>query len=221
VRVRTGLSSVASLREVPRIETARLELRAWDHRDLATYARIIADPAVMRHMGSGPRYRIERAVAALLRPLAFAEARRRIAHMVGHWKTWGYGEWAVEEKESGELIGQVGLVHQADWFADRTNVEVGWMLARRAWGRGLATEGALATLAFGFGELGLERLVSITRPANLRSLRVMQRAGLSFAGRTRWKGEEVVWYAIDRANWDGGERQSAAAPRAHSSGEEI
>jgi RimJ/RimL family protein N-acetyltransferase len=203
--VRTGLS-IASAPGVPKIvqiETARLRLRAWDDGDLPVYARIIADPRVMRHMGSGARYRLERAAAALVRPLAIAEARRRIAHMVGHWRRWGYGEWAVEEKESGELIGQVGLVHQDDWHADRTNVEVGWMLARRAWGRGLATEGARATLAYGFGELRLERLVSITRPANQRSLRVMERAGLSFAGRTSWKGEEVVWYAIDRESWNG------------------
>jgi RimJ/RimL family protein N-acetyltransferase len=186
---------------VPRLETDRLLLRSWSDDDTAAYARIVGDAEVMRYMGSGLRYRIMRAAVTRIGLLARIEARRRIVHLVDHWRRWGYGEWAIEEKRGGAMVGQVGLVHHADWSADEANVEVGWMLARPLWGRGFASEGARAALAYAFDRLDLKRVVSITRPQNHRSQRVMERAGLSFAGRTIWKGEEVVWYAIDRAAW--------------------
>jgi RimJ/RimL family protein N-acetyltransferase len=186
----------------PLLETPRLLLRPWREDDVADYVRIIGDPEVMRHMGSGLGYRMKRAAGSFLGLVTAFEARRRIAHLIEHWNTWGYGEWAVEEKASAALVGQVGLVRLADWLADPAQVEVGWMLAHRAWGRGFATEAARASLAYAFEELGMARIVSITRPANRRSERVMARIGLSFGGRINWKGAEVIWYVIDRATWE-------------------
>ena len=80
--------------------------------------------------------------------------------------------------------------------------EAGWRLDRRFWGRGLATEGALASLRYGFEERGLERIISMTVPENVASWRVMQKIGLTYRGETRWRGEDVVWYAIDRKMWE-------------------
>ena len=187
---------------MPRLETPRLLLRAWrPAEDVAAYKEMLDDPEVMRHIGVGWRYAVKRAAAALLGVVSDVEARRAIAHLIRHWRTRGYGEWAVVEKASGALIGQIGLVHHADWLADPTQIEVGWMLARRAWGKGLATEGARATLRYAFDALGIERVVSITRPENQRSLRVMQRLGLEPVGSAEWKGGTVLWYAIDRATY--------------------
>jgi RimJ/RimL family protein N-acetyltransferase len=76
--------------------------------------------------------------------------------------------------------------------------EVGWRLECSYWNKGLATEGALASLRHGFGELGFERIISITLPANLASRRVMEKAGLTLRGEIRWRGFDVVWYAVDR-----------------------
>lgn len=189
-------------RQVPRLETERLWLRPWNAVDAEAYARIIGDPEVMRHVGAGLRYHARRRCAALVPLLAEMEARRAIRELTDHWETYGFGEWAVEEKASGSLVGQIGLVYLPDWTADPTNVEVGWLLARNAWGRGFATEGGRASLAYAFEQLGMERIVSVARRANERSERVMQRLGLSLAGRIDWKGGEVVWYAIDRKQWD-------------------
>src|SRR5512134_4018440 len=102
---------------VPQLETPRLRLRAWTEADVADYKRIIGDPEVMRHLGVGLRYRVKRAAAAALALVTDSEARRGVANLIEHWRTWGYGEWAVEEKASGALLGQVGLVHQSDWLA--------------------------------------------------------------------------------------------------------
>jgi RimJ/RimL family protein N-acetyltransferase len=187
---------------VPQLETARLRLRGWREEDVADYRLIIGDPEVMRYLGAGVRYRLKRAAASVLGLLSDVEARRGVARLIEHWRVWGYGEWAVEEKASGALIGQVGLVHHGDWRADQAKVDIGWMLARRAWGRGLATEAARASLAYAFEELGMQRIVSIARPPNRRSERVMKRIGLAFVGRTYWKGGDVFWYAIDRAAWE-------------------
>jgi RimJ/RimL family protein N-acetyltransferase len=186
---------------VPTLETERLWLRAWTAEDAGPYARIIGDAEVMRHVGAGLRYHLRRRCTALVPRLAERSAGRAIRELADHWQRYGFGEWAVEEKASGLLVGQIGLVHLPDWTADSSEVEVGWLLARNAWGRGFATEGGRASLAYAFDQLGLERVVSVARRANERSERVMQRLGLSRTGRIYWKGSEVVWYAIDREQW--------------------
>jgi RimJ/RimL family protein N-acetyltransferase len=186
---------------VPTLETERLRLRPWSQRDVAGYAGILADPEVMQFLGSGPRYAAKRLAARAIAPFSDVEARRAIRKLDAHWARFGYGEWAVEERATGRLVGQVGLHHHADWVAEPTKVEVGWLLARDAWGRGYATEGALGSLADAFDRAGLERVVSIAVTANVRSLRVMERIGLSRVGRTHWRGSDVTWYGIDRSDW--------------------
>ena len=186
---------------VPRLETERLVLRAWTPDDVGAYARMLADREVTRHLGFGLRHRIKRTVAEGLGRVSHVEARRSVTRLDEHWRQHGFGEWAAEERETGKLAGQIGLNHHADWTASATRVEVGWMLARDAWGRGYATEGARAALQFAFDDLGLERVISIAKPDNVRSLRVMERLGMWEEGRTRWKGGEVAWWVVDREAW--------------------
>ncbi len=104
----------------------------------------------------------------------------------------------MEERASGEFIGFIGLAYHDGWPEGEHKTEVGWRLNRTHWGRGLATEGALASVRYGFEGLGLERIISITLPENAASRRVMEKAGLTYRGGTRWMGNNVVWYAIDR-----------------------
>jgi RimJ/RimL family protein N-acetyltransferase len=186
---------------VPRLETPRLVLRGWEEADVAPYQRIVGDAEVMRYMGSGPVWSAKRTTAALLARVSEVEARRSVRHVAEHWRRHGFGEWAVEERASGELIGRIGLRHHADWVADRVKVEIGWLLARRAWGAGYATEGARAGIDYAFGPLGMGRLMSIALVGNRRSQRVMEKLGLTPRGRTHWKGSAVVWYGIERDAW--------------------
>jgi RimJ/RimL family protein N-acetyltransferase len=168
-------------------------LRAWRDDDLNSYARICADPLVMRYIGSGA-------------PLTRQQSERQIARFMNHWEERGFGLWAVEAKVTGAFIGRIGLHHHDDWPEGEHKTEVGWLLDRSYWGRGLATEGALASVRHGFEGLGLERVISIAHPANEGSQRVMKKAGLTFQGGTYWRGVDVVWYAIDRGAWKVGER---------------
>ena len=175
---------------VTELQTARLLLRPWRAEDLDPYARMCADPDVMRYMP---------------KTMTREESSRQVGGFISHWEEKGFGLWAVEEKASGAFIGRIGLMVHDDWPEGEHKTEVGWMLDRPYWGRGLATEGALASVGYGFEELGLERIISITLPENAASRRVMGKAGLTYRGRTRWRENDVVWYAADRREWDAGE----------------
>ena len=146
------------------IETDRLVLRRWRDDDHAPFAALNADPAVMEHMP-----------AALDRAASDALVRRIEAHFDEH----GYGLWAVEVKDGDPFVGFVGLstVDFAAPFAPA--VEIGWRLARGAWGHGYATEGARRALAYAFEQAGLDEVVSFTVPQNARSRAVMVRLGMT------------------------------------------
>jgi len=91
---------------------------------------------------------------------------------------YGYTFWAVELKETGELIGFVGLKY-VDLGLDFTPaVEIGWRLGSQFWGKGYATEGAKAALDYGFNKLGLKEIISFTVPANKSSINVMKKIGM-------------------------------------------
>ena len=166
------------------VETRRLLLRGWREEDLEPYARLCADPEVMRYIGSG---------ATLDRE----QSGEQIGRFVRHWEERGFGLWAMEERATGALAGFVGLAHQGDWTEGPHKTEMGWRLDRAFWGRGLATEGAKASVDYGLGKLGLERIISIIQPENTASCRVAEKAGLTLRGETLWRNDEVVWYAID------------------------
>jgi RimJ/RimL family protein N-acetyltransferase len=81
-------------------------------------------------------------------------------------------------RESGTMIGFTGLVPVPFEAPFTPAVEVGWRLARDAWGHGYATEAARASLDHGFGEAGLEEVVAMTATTNERSMAVMRRLGM-------------------------------------------
>ena len=91
----------------------------------------------------------------------------------------GFGLWAVDVRETGEFVGFAGLNRVGFEARFTPAVEVGWRLARAAWGRGYATEAGRAALAFGFERVGLTEIVSFTTVANARSRAVMERLGMT------------------------------------------
>jgi RimJ/RimL family protein N-acetyltransferase len=164
------------------LETDRLILRPLRESDLDAYARICADPDVVRHVGA---------------PFSRAEAWLHIATMLGHWQLRGYGMWAVEERSSGAMVGRIGLYEPEGW----PGLELGWMLARSHWGRGLATEGARAALGFAFGVLRRPHVISLIRPENVASIRVAEKLGERLEGRSRALGAETLVYGIRQEEW--------------------
>jgi RimJ/RimL family protein N-acetyltransferase len=148
----------------PEIETERLLLRGWRPSDREPFAAINIDPEVMEFFP-----------AALSR----AGSDDLIAKIEAGFERHGFGLWALETRERGELIGFTGLA-VPDFHAHFTPaVEIGWRLARSAWGEGYATEAGRAALAYGFGPAGLTEVVSFTSVGNARSRAVMERLGMS------------------------------------------
>ena len=148
---------------IPRLTTERLVLRALREDDLDLYAAMVADPEVMRHVGQGV-------------PVGRGDAWRQIAMFLGGWALHGFGQWAIERRADGVLLGRAGLWCPAGW----PGVELGWLLAREHWGRGYATEAARAVLdRVGPGV----RLVSLIHPDNARSIRVATKLGFAFSHR--------------------------------------
>jgi RimJ/RimL family protein N-acetyltransferase len=148
---------------MPEIRTERLVMRGWRESDLAPWAAMNADPEVRRYLG--PLLTFEQASAWVL---SFQDDLDR----------HGFGFWALEVRASGEFIGFTGL-QTVDEEMPFTGVELGWRLARPAWGHGYATEAALAAAGYGFGVMGLPEIVAVTTAGNLRSQAVMRRTGMT------------------------------------------
>lgn len=166
------------------LKTDRLRLRPFREDDFEAYARLVGDADVVRFLAGGaPRTR--------------AEAWREMAMIVGHWQLRGFGPWAVEERGRLGLIGRIGFFEPEGW----PGFELGWVLAREAWGRGYATEGAAAALRYAFTDLKRERVISLIAPDNVPSIRVAERIGERLEGRTDLFGTDVLVYAIDRLRW--------------------
>jgi RimJ/RimL family protein N-acetyltransferase len=106
------------------------------------------------------------------------------------------------DRTTGSWIGRVGLDELDDW-PGVDKVEVGFELHKAWWGRGLATEGALAALEFGFEQHSLHCIISVTAATHVAARRVMEKGGLTYRGTRYWMNPEVpvVWYGIDRAEW--------------------
>jgi RimJ/RimL family protein N-acetyltransferase len=175
--------------------TRRLVLRQWRDEDRTPFAALNADPLVMEHFPA----LMTRAQSDALVDRCFEQIQHE-----------GYGLWAVEVTTSGEFIGFVGLAIPTWEAAFTPCTEIGWRLARSAWGQGYATEAANAALATAFATIGLTEVVSFTTTSNLRSQRVMRRIGM-----TRHPSEDFdhphvpngplsrhVLYCIGRAGWE-------------------
>ena len=166
--------------DVPRIETERLILRAFDETDAPAVA-FYADPDVMRFMPRGhwAREDVERKFVKMLEIVR------------DRWREHGFGMWAVVLKSTNAVIGHCGLQR----LEGGEDVEVFYLLDKPYWNRGIATEAASAALRFG-AERGLTKIVAVAFPENLASQRVMEKSGLTFAGRANHYGAELVKYVM-------------------------
>lgn len=146
------------------LRTGRLLLRRWREEDRRPFAALNADPAVMEFFPA---------------PLDRDESDELFERIEMGFERHGFGLWALELLGSGEFVGFTGLAAPPFEAHFTPAVEVGWRLAHSAWGNGYATEAGRASLAHGFGELGLEEIVSMTTVRNRRSRAVMERLGMS------------------------------------------
>jgi RimJ/RimL family protein N-acetyltransferase len=161
----------------PLLITPRLTLRGFQRDDLDALAAIYADPEVARYLRSGVRTREQTATV--------------LDEYIAEWRDLGYGVWAVEsrERESHALLGMCGFVGKA---------ELGYILGRAAWGRGVATEAARACLQYGFERLGWDVIGAGALRANAASLRVLQKLGMRPAPNDYFDANGGAWFVLAR-----------------------
>lgn len=168
------------------IETPRLRLRPWRDDDRAALAALNADPEVGGWLAG---------------PFTREESDGQIESFERHQREHGFTFWALAERESDRVIGLCGLR-----YVNGSDVEIGWRLARSAWGQGYVTEAASACLSEAW-RLDLPRVVAITAVSNKRSRAVMERIGMSYRQGADFDHERLtpdhplsrhVLYTIDR-----------------------
>ena len=170
---------------IPVIQTERLNLRAFREDDVQPFFELMQDPDVVRYIG-------DRRIPTL------QEVWRGVAGWLGHWLLRGYGLWAVEERESGQLVGRVGLINPPDW----PGPEVGYTLGKPFWGRGYATEGARAAMGWAFENRDFDEQISLIDPANAASIGVARKLGESLRRETTLWEHRVLVYGISRDRWE-------------------
>jgi ribosomal-protein-alanine N-acetyltransferase len=162
------------------IRTARLCIRPFDSGDVDPMANVYGDPEVMRHVCIGVLDRP--GTAALLEDYRRAQEQR------------GFSTWAVVEKASGAVIGDVGF----GLYEPTGEPELGYTLAASAWGRGYALEAARACVDAAFAHLPQRRLVAKIEPENERSLRLAQRLGMRTVETVDVDGVPHLLLALER-----------------------
>ena len=149
---------------IDELRTDRLLLRQWRDTDLDTWAAMNADPQVREFFGTTMTPEQSAASMRLF--------RRELAER-------GWGWWAVEVTATGEFIGFTGL-DRVEEGAPVRGIEIGWRLARPAWGHGYATEAARACAGYAFGPLDQAEIFAIAAAGNVRSHAVMRRLGMTY-----------------------------------------
>ena len=180
------------------LKTPRLLLRRWRPEDRQPFAAMNADPAVMEHFPA---------------PLSREESDAAAERVEQQFAARGYGFWAVEVPGAATFIGFIGLGVPGFQAPFTPCVEIGWRLGRAWWGQGLATEGAQASMKYGFERLRLPEIVSFTVPGNVRSRRVMEKLGMRYSGDFEHPRIDSphplrrhVLYRLSRSEWAANQR---------------
>jgi len=165
-------------RAATELETDRLRFRLFREDDFPTYETWCANIEIMRYLGG--------------KTFDEVQAARHMAYLAGHWTLYGYGYYVCEEKASGKMIGRVGFTNHPGW----PGFELGWVLGRPWWGRGYAVEAAIRCRDYAFDEMGRDRLISLIRPDNVRSVNVAVKIGETLAGEVELLGSKALVYEI-------------------------
>ena len=164
------------------LETDRLLLREYVEEDADAFFKLNSDPQVLRFVPDKALPNVEQARQIL------------IDHPIADYRKHGFGRGACILKSTGENIGFAGL----KYLEELGEVDVAYRLMPTYWGQGLATEAALASVRYGFADLGLKRIIGLAMPENIASVRVLEKSGLRFVETVTFWGHQFSKYIITR-----------------------
>jgi ribosomal-protein-alanine N-acetyltransferase len=169
-----------------RLETARLVIRTFEARDGGPWLAMVTDPEVRRFLPPGPDPTME-------------DIQRVIGERQAMERELGHAMWAVEDKATGTFAGQCGL-RPVDEGAG-PEIDLAYHFIRACWGKGYGTEAAVAVLAHGLGPVGLDCIMAVVVPQNVGSWRVMEKAGMRYAGLVDYYGLEGLKKYVAALEW--------------------
>jgi RimJ/RimL family protein N-acetyltransferase len=169
----------------PVLQTERLTLRPVAAEDFDAWAEAVADETAMHFLGGAQ---------------ARSVAWRGFLGVAGSWSIQGFGMFSVIERATGRWLGRVGPHRPEGW----PGTEVGWMIARPAWGQGYATEAATAAMDYAVGELGWTDIIHCIDSGNTASQRVAQHLGSTLKGQARMPApfeDDIDIWSQTAAEW--------------------
>ncbi len=168
------------------IETENLFLREITFDDKEELFQLHSDPHVQQWTG-------EPVVKSM------KEIEQSIRGRRNDYRNYGYGRLAVIQKETNEFIGWAGL----SYLPEFDQVDLGYRLKKKYWGRGIATEASKAIIEYGFNVLNLDEIIAIALAENKTSIRVMEKIGMTYDKQAPYDEviQDAIWYRIERENY--------------------
>ena len=160
---------------VPSLSTTRLKLRSFTLADIPTLFDILQQPGIMDYFPNPTTPDLPR-------------VERIVNNTLAHWQEHGYGWWALEPLADPHLAGWCGLTY----LPESGETEVAYLIRQELWGQGLVPEAAHLSLDFGFETIGLQRIICLTHPGNLRSQRVALKIGMRYVDTQEYFGMQCM-----------------------------
>jgi RimJ/RimL family protein N-acetyltransferase len=169
------------------IETDRLVLRLPRIADAPGLLEAFADPEAMQYIGDGSTTDL-------------VGSEQAVRRWLDRWDAWGLGMFVLERTLDSRVLGRAGFLrwNPETWEIGGSETELGWGLAREHWGRGYATEAALALRDWAFDDRGLTRLISLIQHENRRSVRVAEKLGERYERDIEVRGKPTRLYSVER-----------------------
>jgi len=162
-------------------------MRKIDKNDVQDFYELDSDPDVHIYLGNSPVKTLE-------------ESEKMIDHVLFQYKEYGLGRLAIIDKKSNEFIGWSGLKYETG-IREFKYYDLGYRLKKKYWGKGVATETAIASLQYGFNELNLNEICAAAVVGNLASNRVLQKMGMTQGETFHFHGEKCNWYSLSKENF--------------------
>ncbi|MHB1946843.1 MAG: GNAT family N-acetyltransferase [Gammaproteobacteria bacterium] len=163
-------------------ETSRLIINIPQSHDIDDLYSLQSDPDVMKYIGHG-------------KPRSKSEVTEGLNKAIEHYQKHGFSVGCVFEKTTGEFVGRAGLIYLA-YDDTQSDIEIGYALHKKYWGKGYATELAKACVQWGFQHINTTKLVGVTLPHHIKSQQVLEKAGMKYVKMNLYRGLEVTQYEI-------------------------
>ena len=168
-------------------ETIRFILRPFRLEDVDDFFEMESDPEVHKFIGKTPVKTKE-------------EVQKLIQGVFDQYEKNGIGRWAIEDKNTGEVVGWSGIKLE-DQALDFEYYDVGYRIKRKHWGKGIATEVGLESVRYGFVEMKLDKIAGGAEVEHDVSNHLLQKIGLKPAGIVKAFGKDHYWFEISREDW--------------------